>query len=269
MTRRHSDSDPNSHVDLGSSDRARVQGGSESRERPDEIWGCPDRLRSAGRESATHLWPKIELQRRREDRAEPSFPGEYRFERKVADRAPDCVILGDGLNRWIEFVVDADQEYRAKTREALRLGFIIHWVFDVDAVEQRQAARAALAPELAGPFSFGRFDPWNEVLELGDPVTFKNFAFPVEDIAEFQPREILGYRKGAARITHRDGGFDVGMFEVSGVQRRVLADKTGQWFRMVAPGQDAVDAPWGFPTRDGLERLVERGVVRRLGPVRR
>lgn len=266
MTRRNSTSNPKSNGN--SSDRECVQGGG-SRERPDEIWGCPDGLRSAGPESATHLWGKVELERRRQDRREPWFPGEYRFERKVADRAPDCVILGEGVNRWIEFVVDADQEYRAKTREALRLGFVIHWVFHVDSVAQRQAARAALSPELTGPFSFGYFDPWDEGVALGDPVTFKNYAFPVEDVGEFQPREILGYRKGAARIDKRAGGFDVGMFEVSGAQRRVLADLTGQWFRMVAPGQDAAEAPWGFPTEDGLERLVDRGVVRRLGPVRR
>lgn len=240
-----------------------------ARERVDEIWGCPDGLRSAGRESATHLWPKIEMRRRQHEQVEPWFPGEYRFERKVADRAPDCVVLGEGVNRWIEFVVDADQEYRAKTREALRLGFVIHWVFHPESIDQQQAARAALSPELTGPFSFGTFDPWAEELDLGDPVTFKNYTFPVEDVAEFQPRKILGYRKGAARIGRRAGNFDVGLFEVSGVQRRVLADKTGQWFRAVAPGQDVGDAPWGFPTVDGLARLVEQGVVRRLGPVRR
>lgn len=106
-----------------------------------------------------------------------------------------------------------------------------------------------------------------------------NLAFPrlsgisnsvrIRNHTEYQPREILGYRKGTARIDKRDGGFDVGMFEMSGAQRRVLADLTGQWFRMVAPGQDVGDAPWGFPTEDGVARLVERGVVGRLGPVRR
>jgi hypothetical protein len=87
---------------------------------------------------------------------------------------------------------------------------------------------------------------------------------PVEAIDEFQPRTILGYRKAAARIDKRDNGF-----EVNGLQRRVLADRTGRWFRVIAPGQDAGEAPWGFPTKDGLERLVEQGVIRRLGPVRR
>jgi len=55
-------------------------------------------------------------------------PGEYRFERTIADRVPDCFVVGGGVNRWIEFVAGSDQPYREKTREALRLGFVVHWV---------------------------------------------------------------------------------------------------------------------------------------------
>jgi hypothetical protein len=232
-----------------------------------EIWGCPDRLRSAGNESPEHLWGKFALDRRKREERDPWFPGEYRFERTVADRVPDCMILGEGVNRWIEFVAGSEQPYREKTREALRLGFVIYWVFHKDHDEQRRAARQALEPELADPFELGVYDPWGDVLKLGTPITYKNYEFPVESMAEFRPKLILGYRAGAARIGRLDDGLDLGMFEIAGCQRRLITNGFGSYFRAIAPNQQVEEAPWGWPTRDGLKRLVEAGRVRRLGPV--
>lgn len=235
-----------------------------------EIWGDLDRFRTAGKESYEHLWGKIELDRRREAKREPWFPGEYRFKRTVADRVPDCFVLGDGLNRWIEFVAGSDQPYREKTREALRLGFVVHWVFHTEHQDQMRDAREALEPELEGPFRFGEYDPLNDTLVMGDPVTFKNYAFPVESMREFVPRSLLGYRAGATHIAQRDGAYDLGMFDLAGCQRRILAEyPRGQYFRAVAPEKAIETGTFGFPTEDGLKRLVEDGQVTRLGPVRR
>lgn len=233
-----------------------------------EIWGSLDRFRSAGEESTKHLWGKVELGWRQRNRVMPWFPGEYRFERKVADRVPDCFVLGERLNRWIEFVAGSDQPYREKTREALRLGFVVHWVFHVDHADQMQDALRALEPDLQQPFRFGVYDPERGVLKLGDPITYKNFVFPVEGMVEFTPKEFLGYRAGAARVRRYGGGFDLGQFRVNGCQRRVISlNPQGTYFRASTPSQSIDDAPWGYPTRKGLERLVEDGQVTRLGPV--
>lgn len=235
-----------------------------------EIWGSLDRFRAAGEESVEHLWAKVEMDRRWRNRVVPWFPGEYRFEQKFADRVPDCAVLGDGVNRWIEFVAGSDQPYRAKTREALRLGFVIHWVFHVEHTGQMKDALEALTPELRGLVRFGVYHPERGVLKLGDPITFKNYAFPVEDIVDFTPGEILGYRAGGARIGRYGGGFDLGPFRVNDCQRRVISmNPHGTYFRAPTPGQTVEDATWGYPTRDGLERLVEDDQVTRLGPVRR
>jgi len=235
-----------------------------------ELCGEFDRYRSAGEESDEHLWGKVELDRRREEKQKPCFPGEYRFERKVADRVPDCFVRGEGANRWIEVVAGSDQPYRAKTREALRLGFVVHWVFHTDHREQMRDARAALEPELEDPIRFGEYDPLNDLLMVGDPVTFKNYEFPVESMREFEPRSLLGYRRGAAHIARRENSYDLGMFDLAGCQRRIFTDyPQGKYFRAVAPGQAFDTATFGFPTEDGLERLVEDGKVTRLGPVRR
>jgi len=234
-----------------------------------EIWGSLGRYGTAGEESDEHLWGKVELDRRRRDKVDPWFPGEYRFERKAADRVPDCMILGGLVNRWIEFVTGSDQEYRAKTREALRLGFVVHWVFHSECETQMWKAQRELTPELKHPFGFGVFDPCSGLLELGVPLTYKNYAFPVESMDEFSVKEIHGYRSGAARIRRAGGGFDLGVLDLAGCQRRLIVhDKQGKYFRAAAPSQSIADAPWGYPTRDGLQRLVEAEQVTRLGPVR-
>jgi len=131
-------------------------------------------------------------------------------------------------------------------------------------------ARAALEPELEGPIRFGEYGPWNDLLAVGDPVTFKNFVFPVESMQEFEPRSLLGYRRGAAHIARQEYSYDLGVFDLAGCQRRIFADYPhGKYFRAVAPGQAFDTATFGFPTEDGLERLVEDEQVTRLGPVRR
>jgi len=150
------------------------------------------------------------------------------------------------------------------------LGFVVHWVFHTDHREQMCDARAALEPELEGPIRFGEYGPWNDLLAVGDPVTFKNFVFPVESMQEFEPRSLLGYRRGAAHIARQEYSYDLGVFDLAGCQRRIFADYPhGKYFRAVAPGQAFDTATFGFPTEDGLERLVEDEQVTRLGPVRR
>jgi hypothetical protein len=235
-----------------------------------EIWGDVERFRSAGKESDEHLWGKLALHRRQEAGQEPWFAGEYRYEKKVADRAPDCLVLGDEVNRWIEIVAGSDQPFREKTREALQLGFVIHWVFNTDHRDQIQNAREALEPELKGPFEFGEYDHLNRTLTVGDPITFKNYTFSIESMEEFEPRSVLGYRGGAAHIAKQGHAYDLGMFDLAGCQRRILAEHPeGKYFRGVAPGQPVEDGTFGFPTEEGLERLVEDGKVTRLGPVQR
>jgi hypothetical protein len=233
---------------------------------PDDV----DGFRTAGNESWGHLWPKLELERRRRTQTEPWFHGTYRFEKKVADRVPDCAVIGGDVNRWIEFVAGSDQDYRAKTREALRLGFVVYWVFHDEHRDQMRDAREALTPELQAPFRFGEYDPENGTLDIGDPVTFKNYAFPVETMDEFIPESLLGYRHGVANIAQRDKAYDLGLFDVAGCQRRILAEyRQGKYYRAVTPGQPVESGTWGFPSQDGLQRLVEDGQLTRLGPVRR
>lgn len=235
----------------------------------DEPGAGDDRYRGGGRESPEHRWAKAALHRRKQNREEPWFDGEYRFEKTVADFVPDCAVIGGPVNQWIEFVARSDQAFWTKSRAALRLGFVLYWVFHAERRAQLQAARRELAPALAEPFSFGVYDPRNDVVELGDPITYKNFEFTVEDMTDFTPQEILGYRAGEAQIDRRGGGFYLGLFDLGGCQRRVFAfDPRGTCFRAVAPGQSIHDMPWGFPTREGLERLVAAGQVTRLGPVR-
>jgi hypothetical protein len=131
-------------------------------------------------------------------------------------------------------------------------------------------AREALGAELEGPFRFGEYDPVNGTLSVGDPITFKNYSFSVESMSEFVPRSLLGYRRGLAQIAQRDRAYDLGMFDLAGCQRRILAEyPQGKYYRGVAPGQSVETGTFGFPSREGLERLVEDDQIMRLGPVGR
>ncbi|MDL0134049.1 hypothetical protein [Halobacterium salinarum] len=225
-------------------------------------------LQTAGTESQAHLWPKVELAARKREERDPYYPGEYRFERKMADRVPDCLILGEGVNRWIEFVAGSDQPYRAKTREALRLGAIIHWVFHEDHIEQIEDARAALGADLQQSVEFGRYSPRLDTLSLGDPITYRNIEMPVEALEDLVPAEILGYRKGAARIQQKDLYLDLGLFDLGGSQRRLFAsDPDAHYYHSLAPGEPMDNLTRRFPSKDGLRELIDRGQLTRLGPV--
>lgn len=225
-------------------------------------------LQTAGPESEKHLWPKVALAARKREGREPWYPGEYRFERKMADRVPDCLILGEGVNRWIEFVAGSDQPFRAKTREALRLGAVIHWVFHEDHVEQVADARDALAADFHESVEFGRYSPRRDALSLGEPITYRNFEMPVEALEDLVPREILGYRKGAARIRQKERYFDLGLFDLGGSHRRVFASgRQAHYYHSLAPGQPMDHLTRRFPSKEGLQRLIDAGELTRLGPV--
>lgn len=225
-------------------------------------------MQTAGKESEEHLWPKVELAARKREGRDPWYPGEYRFERKMADRVPDCLVLGEGVNRWIEFVAGSDQPYREKTREALRLGAIIHWVFHEDHVEQIEDARDALGGDFQQAVEFGRYSPRRDMLSLGEPITYRNFEMPVEALDDLVPAEILGYRKGAAQIQQEDFYFDLGLFDLGGSQRRIFAsDRQAHYYHSLAPGEPMDNLTRRFPSKEGLRQLLDREQLTRLGPV--
>lgn len=231
-------------------------------------WAEIRSMQTAGAESHAHLWPKVELAARKREKRDPWYPGEYRIEKKMADRVPDCLIRGEGVNRWIEFVAGSDQPYRQKTREALRLGAVIHWVFHEDHAEQAEDARDALGEDLQRSVEFGRYSPCHDLLSLGEPITYRTFEMPVEALNELVPAEILGYRKGAARIRQEGLSFDLGVFDLGGSQRRLFAsDRQAHYYHSLAIGKPMDNLTRRFPSEDGLRQLIEDGQLTRLGPV--
>ncbi len=86
---------------------------------------------------------------------------------------------------------------------------------------------------------------------------------------EFHVDEILGYRSGSAGIRSVDGvGFEMGVFDLGGYQCRVeVLGRDGEMFRAAPVGETSEKTPWGFPSVNGVERLVDAEKVTRLGPV--
>ena len=149
----------------------------------DPVADWVERFRGGGAESILHLWGKLAFQKRKQRREAPWFHAPYEFERTAADWVADCLVTGRDSRAWIEFVVNAEQRYRAKTRAALRFGYPIYWVILDSASDARRAARDTLILEFddAEEVSFGTFDPASNTLDLGDPVTFadRNAVVPV------------------------------------------------------------------------------------------
>jgi len=229
------------------------------------------RFRTAGQESPRHLWPKIELYRRKQREEEPFFAGQYLFEKKASDLVPDLQIRGDRF-RWIEFVAGSKQNFREKTRQAQRLGFDIYWVFHVEYKDQITKARDALAPDLKKSIEFGIYDPENNQISLGTPITFDNYEFVVEDFGEFIPDRISGYRGwrvGLERKDHTGFGFGLGTFQLEGFRYRLLALGPGGLMFGSLPLGDFDDYdPWEWPSERWLKRKTRTGDIVRLGPAK-
>lgn len=233
----------------------------------DAGWG--ERFRGSGAESLTHVWGKLALARRRQARQHPWFRGTYEFERTVADWVADCLITDPAPCAWIEFVVSADQQYRAKTRAALRFGYPIYWVFREGADAARRAARDALAPHLEDDVSFGTFNPQQDTIRLGDAVTFETYRVPVESPTAFQYSEVLGYRAGAADVPLTQLGYDFGWVRIGDVPRRVYAAPNERKAWVIPPSHPG-KTEYLVRLDDEESWVVRRivaGDVERVGPI--
>lgn len=99
-------------------------------------------------------------------------------------------------------------------------------------------------------------------------MTYRNFEFPVEPIDELVPREILGYRRGPSSIGLRRPYVDLGLFDFGGTQRRLLAfGPDASYFHSLASGDPVENATCGFPSKDGLQQLIDDGQLTRHEPV--
>ncbi|WP_435186924.1 hypothetical protein [Halobellus sp. EA9] len=211
------------------------------------------------------------MDRRRTAQKHPWFRGTYEFERTVSDWVADCLITDTTPQAWIEFVVNAKQQYRAKTRAALRFGYPIYWVFLDGADVARQTAREALAPHLKDGVTFGVFNPQQDRLALGDAVTFENYRVPVDAPAAFRRSDVLGYRAGAAHVPLTTVGYDFGWIRVGTEPYRVYATPgtDEKQVRLVSPGAPAgIGEPISLSPGDSwFTRRIAAGDVERIGPI--
>lgn len=233
----------------------------------DAGWG--ERFQGSGIESLTHVWGKLALAQRRHTQRDPWFRGTYEFERTVADWVADCLITDPAPCAWLEFVVSANQQYRAKTRAALRFGYPIYWVFLEGTDAARRAAHDALAPQLDADVSFGTFNPREDTVRLGDAVTFETYRVPVESPAAFQYAEVLGYRAGAADVPLTNLGYDFGWIRIGAEPRRVYATPNTQQVLLVPPSHPGSEGdPVSLDDEDSwFVQRIAAGDVERIGPI--
>lgn len=217
---------------------------------------------AAPNESFAHLFGKLVLACRQ------PIPGEYVFEKRLGSRQPDCLIEGSfGRDRGmiVEIVAGSPQEFKAKTRAALRHGFWIFWVFHVDHVDQEEAAIEALRPRMDVDPVFGRYDPGDGSFRLGVPVNYSNYDFVVKGMGEFSVRSLT---KGSWVMERDELGFFLGEFDVAGQRCHVFSlDDRARVLRSQIPSRAGERQVLDWPDRESLETIVGNGDVQRLGPV--
>jgi len=166
--------------------------------------------------------------------------------------------------RVVEIVTESAQRVLPRIRNALRCGYVIHWVF----LDEEKAAtvREDLDPYLTESVNFGRLDPYSGDFSLGDAISFDNFEFVVTSLNEFIPLKL----KGRGWSLHYGGvmGFNVGEFLLDGDRRRVYCYGDGRRLHSYPP--DEVEEPSNlseekYTLRD-VHHLVKDGVVKRVGP---
>jgi hypothetical protein len=146
--------------------------------------------------------------------------------------------------RVVEIVTESTQRILLRTRNALRCGYVIHWIFFDE--EKAATAHEELDPYLTESVTFGRLDPYSGKFSHGDAISFDNFDFVVTNLNEF----ILLKLKGRGWSLHYDGvmGLNVGEFLLDGDRRRVYCSGDGRGLNSYPP--DGVKNPLIYRRRN-------------------
>jgi len=258
-------------------DRDQHQHGNQYNESDEHLWAKRAVHRGCSNNGEIHVITEQYLGAYRPDclieAPVPSFDESNQFQdlnslsSLTKDRDPSFTKDGYVMQgRVAEIVAKSGQEFVKKTLNYLRCGHVVHWVF-LDGNGKLANAHEALDPYLTESVKFGRFDPTTGELVLGDAISFDNFGFSVEGLAEFIPSELK--RRGWSLHWGGPMGYNVGEFLLNGDRRRVYCrTNCGRAIHSHPPG--VIQEPDGFGNEKytiiDLYNLVKYGDVKRVGP---
>jgi hypothetical protein len=202
-------------------------------------------------------------------RSDPACVGAIETEKKTSD------LIGDVRAHLAEsppdipekFVVEIETPASNKdrlraTREHLKFGYAVYWVFCVNAHSNRRKTETLLAKYTDSRPSLGVVSLGDGELSLGTPVTWEEFSFPSPLLGRHE-LYVPTYDRGVEYFDHGD-------FLVDG-DRVAIHRRPGSRLLYVAKyledGQQTLPRRSPWDTSEFFERIQE-GEIERASPVR-
>lgn len=202
-------------------------------------------------------------------RTDPAYRGTVEAEKKTSDLIADirCEFdeapPGTPENCVVEVQMSAsDKDLIRAVENHLRHGYAVYWVYDVDALADRERAEEILAEQMTSIPSFGVASLAEGELALGAPITWEEF--------EFRPPWLGGnelyvptYDRSAQWYNHGEFAVDderVMVYRVAG-ESELFASWTYEDGQQTLPQR----APWEWRE---FHKGIESGEIQRVSPVR-
>lgn len=222
---------------------------------------------SRANESATHWAIKSAIVER--FRTHPECRGTVETEKKTSDLIADVRCKFDETppdipeNCVVEVQTAAsDKDLRRATENHLRHGYAVFWVYDVNALDQREEAEETLAKQMTSMPDFGVAALAEGELTLGAPITWKEFEFRAPWLGQNE-LYVPTYDRASKWYNHGEFLVDderVTIYRVAGSPDYFVG-------QMYEDGQQTLPRRSAW-TRRELYRGIEEGEIRRVSPVR-
>lgn len=202
-------------------------------------------------------------------RTHPDCHGIVETEKKTSDLIADVRCKFDETpsdipeNCVVEVQTAAsDKDLRRATENHLRHGYAVYWVYDLNALDQRETAEETLAEQMTSTPDFGVASLADGELTLGAPITWEEFDARVPWLAQHE-FYVPTYDRASKWYNHGEflvDGEQVTIYRVAGSSDYFV----GQTYEN---GQQTLPrrSPW---TRQELYRGIKEGNIRRISPVR-
>lgn len=202
-------------------------------------------------------------------RTHPECRGTVETEKKTSDLIADVRCEFDETpadvpeNCVVEVQTAAsDKDLRRATENHLRHGYAVYWVFDVNALDQREKAEETLTEQMTTIPDFGVASLAEGEITLGAPITWEEFESRAPWLGQNE-LSVPTYDRASKWYDHGEFLVDserVTIYRVAGSPDYFV----GQTYKN---GQQTLPrrSPW---TRQELYRGIEDGEICRVSPVR-
>jgi hypothetical protein len=202
-------------------------------------------------------------------RSHPDCSGAVETEKKTSDLIADvrCELEESPPDIPDQFVVEvqtaaSNKDLHRATENHLRHGYAVYWVYDIEALDQREKAEETLAEQMASIPDFGVASLTEGELTLGAPITWDDF--------ESNPPWLGQTELYVPTYQRSSKWYDHGRFLVEGEEMTIyrVAGSSDYFISQMYPdGQQTLPRRSVWSPQELYEGIQE-GEIRRLSPVR-